>query len=97
MKTKVMLVAILLLSGCSTVTYTLTDTREAMEPTFTGSNAFFIGGIGQEKKYAINEMCGKRGADSIKTYYTFIDGLVAAVTLGIYTPNTYAIYCHREH
>ena len=92
---KIYLSVFLLLSACSTVSFDLSDSKPNITPHASGRNDFFIGGIGQEKIIATTDMC-RKGVSTVKTKYTFIDGLLGGLTFGIYTPNTYEIYCNRD-
>lgn len=91
---KTILAAVLLLSACSVVSFDMSDSKPAINPHVTGTNDFFIGGIGQEKIIPVTETC-RNGVSTVKTKYTFGDGVLAVITGGIYTPNTYEIYCNR--
>ena len=55
---------------------------------------FFISGLGQQDIVDASEFCG--GSDKvgkIETQITFINGLLAFATIGIYTPYQYRVYC----
>ncbi len=88
------IVLFLLLSACSTVTVLHTEKMPPIKPTAKGSNSFFVAGIGQEQVIDVKEVCGDRGY-KFKSYYSFIDGVLAVITFGIYTPNSYEIYCDK--
>ena len=92
---KLILAAVLLLSACSVVSFDMSDSKPAVLPHATGTNDFFIGGIGQEQIIPITEMC-RKGVSTVKVKYTFMDGFLAVLTFGIYTPNTYEVYCNRD-
>lgn len=85
---------VLLLAGCSVVSFDVSDEKARNTPHMTGRNDFYIGGVGQEQIIPVMETC-RNGISTLKVKYTFIDGLLAVVTMGIYTPNTYEIYCSR--
>lgn len=82
------------LAACSTVTVRNSNKMPPVRPTETQSNRFFIGGIGQESIIDAEEICDGRGF-SIKSYYSFLDGFIATITFGIYTPSTTEIFCDR--
>ena len=82
------------LAACSTVTIRNSDKMPPVRPSETISNSFFIGGIGQKNIIEPNETCEGRGY-SVETYYSFVDGLLAVITFGIYTPSTTEIYCDK--
>lgn len=83
-----------LLAACSTVTLHNSEKASPIYPTQTINNQFFIAGIGQEKIIDVAEICDGRGF-VVKTKYTFIDGLAATLTGGIYSPSTTEIYCDK--
>lgn len=92
---KIYLIAMFaLLAGCSTVTIRNSEKMPPVRPSEVSSNKFFIAGIGQESIIDPNEVCEGRGY-SVKTYYSFLDGFLATITFGIYTPSTTEIYCER--
>lgn len=91
-KTIICLGLALALSACSTQRFDL-DGRHATIPTYEGTSHFVFWGIGQEKDYNPREICGAKGVSSIDTHHSFLDGLLGAITWGIYAPESYAIYC----
>ncbi|TMP25129.1 lipoprotein bor [Pseudoalteromonas rubra] len=84
------------LSGCAAQTFNInaannTDTKT---PTVQHSQHFFISGLGQEEITNASEICG--GAENIvkvEAQHTFINGLLGAITFGIYTPRDAKVYC----
>ena len=95
MKKTLSFIGLLFLVGCSTTTVRFSDQMPPIEPNHSGRNDFFIAGVGQEKIIDANDYC-KHGINTVKTKYTFMDGLLSTVTFGIYTPNSYEIYCNRR-
>lgn len=91
---KLCLATLLFLTACSTTTIRYSDQMPPVRPNHKDSGSFFIGGVGQENIIDLKEYC-QTGVNTVKTYYSFVDGLVATVTFGIYTPNTYEVYCNR--
>ena len=91
---KLLFAAFFMLSACSIVSFDLSDSKPSVMPDASGRNDFLIGGIGQEQIIPTTEMC-RKGVSTVKVKYTFTDGLLAVITLGIYTPSTYEIYCNR--
>lgn len=94
MKKFLSIAVLLMLTACSTVSVRHSDKMPPIKPTVTGTNHFFIGGIGQENIIDAKEICGDRGY-SFNTYYSFGDGLLTFFTFGIYTPSSYKIYCDK--
>ena len=82
-----------LLGGCAAQTFYINGTSQA-QPSEQNSQHFFVSGIGQRKITDAAEVCG--GTDkvaAIETQQTFINGFLAFITLGIYTPRDAKIYC----
>lgn len=80
-------------SGCATQTYLLANRGETT-PSYDKMQTFFVSGIGQEQEVNAAEICD--GADKIakvQTQQTFLNGLLGAITYGIYTPRQIRVYC----
>lgn len=92
---KLILAAVFMLSACSVVSFDLSDSKPSVIPHASGRNDFFLGGIGQEQILPTTEIC-RKGVSTVKVKYTFMDGVLSVITAGIYTPNTYEIYCNRD-
>lgn len=87
------LVAVLM-AGCSNQRFVMQDDSQTSAADYQRSQPFFIGGIGQRKTVNAAEVCG--GAENVvrvETRQTFGNGLLGAITLGIYTPREARIYC----
>lgn len=91
---KILLATLILLSACSTVTVRNSEKMPPIKPSEITSNKFFIGGIGQESTIDPIDTCEGRGY-TVKSYYSFLDGVLAVATFGIYTPSTTEVYCER--
>ncbi len=82
----------ILMASCATQTVTLRDGATAT--TQEERQQFFINGLGQEQKRDAAALCG--GADRVATiqvYRSFMDGVLSAITLGIYSPAQAKISC----
>ena len=82
-----------MLAACSTQRFDLTDNHSTI-PTYEGKSHFVFWGIGQEKTYNPREICGVKGVSAVDSHTTFVDGLLSGLTWGIYSPESYAIYCN---
>lgn len=97
MKNLTIAVVVVLMTGCATQTYTMTDESAGLTPqlpTKEISQTFWVEGIGQEKSLNAAQICG--GANKVikvESKETFLDGLYGVLTLGIYTPRTAKVYC----
>ncbi|MBR2299015.1 MAG: hypothetical protein IJ870_00380 [Alphaproteobacteria bacterium] len=63
-------------------------------PSYEGRSHFFLWGMFQEKNYNLTNVCPIRGINSIEAYWTFYDSLMGGLTMGIYAPESYSIYCN---
>lgn len=83
-----------LISACSTQrVYLDKDDRTSSRDSYEKSQPFFIYGLGQTTEFDVDQACGKRKPSIVETKQTFVDGLLGAVTFGIYTPRTLQVYC----
>lgn len=94
MKKYMCLMLVAMLCACSTVSVRNSDKMPPVRPSEVISNKFFIAGIGQESIIDPAYTCEGRGFTT-KTYYSFLDGVLAVITFGIYTPSTTEVYCER--
>jgi hypothetical protein len=62
-------------------------------PSYEGRNHFFFWGIGQKKNYNLANVCPASGISAIENNWTLYDSLMGGLTMGIYAPESYAIYC----
>lgn len=92
--TVTLLSAGLALGACSKQTFDLGGggSRVAQDATST----FFVNGIGQQHTINAAQICGGKGnVASVEVEQTFVNGLLGAVTGGIYTPRQYRVVCTR--
>jgi len=88
------MVICLFMAGCANQKF-LVDGERATIPTYEGTHHFFIGGILQSKDVYPNEVCGEKGISAVETNMTFLNGFLGGLTMGIYTPRQYYIYCKK--
>lgn len=82
--------AVTLLGGCYTVSY---NTRLAGSETYRQDRGdFFFWGLVGEKTIDMKAMCPE-GVSRWKSEQTFVDTLLAVVTLGIYIPRHVTVEC----
>jgi len=85
-----------LLTGCASQSFHIQGNTEA-EPTYEDTQHFFLSGIGQEESVDAAEVCD--GVDNIikvEARLSFFNGLLGAVTRGLYTPREVRVYCKLE-
>ena len=63
-------------------------------PSYQGRSHFFFWGMGQKKNYNLTNVCQAKGINAIESYWTAYDSLMGGLTMGIYAPESYAIYCN---
>jgi len=87
----------IIISGCATQTYLVNGNSKEAKPTYENSQAFWVEGVGQKKTIDAAKICG--GTDNIikvENKQTFVNGFLAVLTFGIYTPRTARVYCKAE-
>ncbi|MBQ8482144.1 MAG: Bor family protein [Alphaproteobacteria bacterium] len=88
---------IAVLSSCSTQNFEINPNPTAMEqPSYEGTNHFLLWGFRQVQTMHPGEACGPEGVSRVETKETFINGLLSVLTLGIYAPRDYAVYCNTQ-
>ena len=89
--------AALMLAGCAAVTVRPDGGgRVAGAPDFQESRSYFLWGLIGEHTIDVAEICGKSGVEQFQSIFTFGDGLLGVVTLGLYTPKTAKVWCNLE-
>ncbi len=89
-----LVIFILLGSGCSTQTFHFKERNDGEVAKFDRSSHFFVNGIGQEDDIDPIVVCnGLDNVSKVEVEQTFLNGLIGAVTYGIYTPRTKRVYC----
>jgi hypothetical protein len=84
------------LAGCANATFNFTDTERAADaqPMTEHRQANFFSGFGQQQTINAAKVCG--GIDkvvSVDVDQSFLDAVIATVTLGIYTPLSGRVFC----
>ena len=89
------LIATTVMTGCAQQTFTMSPTQQVNAAELNKSQPFFVSGIGQQKTIDAAKLCG--GADKVakvEVQQTFVSGLLAFVTFGIYTPRQARVFCN---
>jgi hypothetical protein len=86
----------MIMASCATQTNMLTESYDVQEVE-KGNDHFFIGGIGQTQTHNLENIC-KPGFEPAKTQTVLSPGnwFLGIITLGIYTPRQYSIYCAKK-
>ena len=83
-------------TSCATQTNLFSDDYNQVLKS-KGTHGFWIAGIGQTKTENLDQVCGEGYKPAkTQTQFTFTNILVTALTLGIYYPREYRIYCSNE-
>lgn len=84
------------MASCATQQFSLTNGNARTVPNYEGKHHFIFWGIGQEKTVNTSEVCDKdQKVEAVNSHLTFVDGLLAVITWGIYYPRSYAVYCAK--
>lgn len=88
----------LTLSACGTdhvIRFNLSQQAEpATEPSYKGRSHFFLWGMWQKTDYNLANVCPARGIKTIDTHWTLYDSLMGGLSMGIYAPESFSIYCN---
>lgn len=89
---------VLMLSACGSdhvIRFNLSQQQNVeTKPSYEGRSHFFFWGMWQKTDYNLDNLCPMRGVKTIDTYWTFYDSLMGGLTMGIYAPESLAIYCN---
>ena len=83
------------LTGCASVTITPNGEQKlTSEPTYESSEAFYFWGLTPDvKEVNVSDICPGNGVRQMQAQNTFMDGLLGAVTFGIYAPRSVKVWC----
>ena len=70
------------------------DTETQTARSYEGKSHFFLWGLLQKKNYNLDNVCQTNGISAIENYWTLYDSLMGSLTMGIYAPESYTIYCN---
>lgn len=88
------LLAAVMLTGCASVTVRPEGgAKLSSEPTYKDSKSYFFWGLKGEHTIDVQEICAGKGVDQLQSQYTFGNGFLTAITLGIYAPKTAKVWC----
>ena len=82
-----MFMVMLTMSSCYTYTHTVGNGPQT-NVEVTEKNHYFIYGLAQGKQSNPKQMAGDTENYQVTIQHTFVDGLLNAITFGIYTPTT---------
>ena len=64
------------------------------KPSYEGKSHFFFWGMWQKTDYNLQNVCYPRGISAIDAHWTWYDSLMGGLTMGIYAPESYSVYCN---
>ncbi|WP_394246484.1 Bor family protein [Vibrio profundi] len=93
MKKLILLAALsVAVTGCAQQTFVMNP--QSSEPEVETSHHFFINGLAQSKEIDTVSVCGSADkVAKVEVQETFVNGLLATLTFGIYTPREARVYC----
>lgn len=94
--TKLILILMLtvgIFANCATQRIHTAENASVRAPSHEGTSHFFLYGIGQTKEINAEFICGDRPVEAVETQISFLNGLLGAITYGIYYPLSYSVYC----
>ena len=93
-RTAALIICAAFLVGCSTVTVNPTGSaKRAGDPTWSDQKHYFFWGLAGEKTIDLTEVCSKGEVVQTQAQSTFVDGLLGALTLGIWAPRHAHVWC----
>lgn len=88
----------LTLSACGSdhiIRFNLAEQQDiTTEPSYEGRSHFFLWGMWQTTDYDLANLCYGRGIKAIETHWTFYDSFMGSMTMGVYAPESFSIYCN---
>ena len=67
---------------------------EEEEPSMEGRSHFFFWGMWQKTDYNLTNACYGRGIKAIEAHWSFWDSFWGGMTMGIYAPESFSIWCN---
>ena len=90
---------VFMLSACSSdhiIRFNMAQQQQNVktEPEYQGRSHFFLWGMFQKKDYNVMNACPAKGINAIEAHWTFYDSFMNSMTMGIYAPESYSVYCN---
>jgi hypothetical protein len=90
----VLLVMLAALAGCQNVTIKpSSDIVVRDTPNYQDTRNFFFWGLMGEERVNVTEVCNDERVAQMQSQQTFVNGLLGAITLGIYAPHSVRVWC----
>ena len=62
-------------------------------PNYEDTRHFFFWGLMGEERINVTEVCADKDVAQMQSQETFVNGLLGAITLGIYAPHSVRVWC----
>ena len=63
-------------------------------PSYEGKSHFWLWGMFQKTDYNLSNVCPISGINAIESHWTFYDSLMNGLSMGIYAPESFSVYCN---
>ena len=82
------------LVGCQNVTIKPdSQVRVSDTPNYQDTRHFFFWGLLGEERVNVSSVCDQYPVAQMQSQQTFVNGLLGAITLGIYAPHSVRVWC----
>ncbi len=68
--------------------------EEEAKPQYEGRSHFFLWGMAQKTDYDLVNACHSKGIKAIEAHWNWWDSLMGGLTMGIYAPESFSVYCN---
>ncbi|BCE01525.1 Bor family protein [Marinicellulosiphila megalodicopiae] len=95
MKLKLLIGTIIIATtvSCSNVTIKPSPVEVSGPATYKATVPFYFGGPLGERHIDVVSICGNVAPKQMRAKTSFVNGLLAGLTIGIYTPKTVEVWC----
>ncbi len=93
----ILLITFIALVGCARQTFVINQEKAAYYPDVEQTHHFFMYGQPQLRIILADQICGGRDkVVKVEFQATFFNNLLSVLTLGIYHPRQFRVYCSKE-
>jgi hypothetical protein len=97
MRNTLLIMSMLLLGACSTVTIQPEKIAKLEgEPSYQDSRHFFFWGLMGQHRVDVKQVCGDKKVLQMQSQQTLGDGVLGAITFGIYAPHSVKVWCEEN-
>ena len=68
--------------------------EEEAKPQYEGRSHFFLWGMAQKTDYDLVNACHSKGIKAIEAHWSFWDSFWNGMTMGIYAPESFLVWCN---